>query len=264
MTMRHQGEPMTTTDDRNDARAESSAGAAPGTERRARDPKDWIHREIKKYRKRNDLAFRPDAEFFRLADPVVNSIRTLLGFDRLYVLWQAVGNVQHLDGAVVEIGSYRGGSAYFLASSFLALTGSEARIHVFDTFEGHPANMIGEPDTFHRAGQFGDTNYEDVKAYLSPYALLEVHKGAVSAASLQHLEDATYRLLHIDTDLYQPTLDCLEYFAPRMVSGGVVVVDDYAAPKCPGVPKAVVEYLANSDLFQVWDLRTEQLMLVKR
>ena len=90
-----------------------------------------------------------------------------------------------------------------------------------------------------------------------------VHKGDV-AESLPHLPQSVYRLVHIDTDLYVPTLVCLDYFGSRVSPGGVIVVDDYGQKKCPGVPKAVAEYLARTDGWQTWDARTEQLVLVKR
>jgi hypothetical protein len=76
------------------------------------------------------------------------------------------------------------------------------------------------------------------------------------------LPESKYRLVHIDTDLYQPTVACLDYFGDRMSPGGVIVIDDYASRKCPGVPKAVSEYMDRTDRFQTWDLRTEQLILI--
>jgi hypothetical protein len=51
--------------------------------------------------------------------------RTLLGYDRLYVLWQAARNAAAVPGSVAEIGSYRGGSAHFIAKSFITFTGRE-------------------------------------------------------------------------------------------------------------------------------------------
>jgi hypothetical protein len=208
------------------------------------------------------LEFRPGPAFFELADPVVETKRTLLGYDRLYVFWQAIRNIANLPGEVAEIGSFRGGSAYFVASAFVAVTGEEVPMHIFDTFEGHPAQAITEHD-LHTAGQFNATSYDDVRAYLSAFRQVQVHKGDVSA-SLPHLQEAVYRLVHIDTDLYQPTVACLDYFGRRVVPGGVIVIDDYASRNCPGVPKAVLEYLERSDDFDAWDMRTEQLMLVKR
>jgi len=233
-------------------------------DKRPRDPERWIRRVIEKYRKwKPRLPFRPEPAFFEIADEVVRPKKTLLGYDRLYVFWQVIHNVANISGDVAEIGSYRGGSAYFIAKSFIQIVGHELPIHVFDTFEGHPEEAITEDDSYHTAGRFGGTDYETVCAFLSPFAELSIHKGDV-LKSLPQLPDTTYRLVHIDTDLYQPTLVCLDYFGPRMSPGGVIVVDDYSSPKCDGVPKATLEYLERTDDFQVWDMRTEQLMLVRR
>jgi hypothetical protein len=233
-------------------------------DKRPRDPERWIRRVIEKYRKWTPgLPFRPDPAFFAIADEVVTPKKTLLGYDRLYVFWQAIHNVESVPGDVAEIGSYRGGSAYFIAKAFIEIVGQEVPIRVFDTFEGHPEAAITADDSHHVAGRFGGTDYETVRAFLSPFAQLSIHKGDV-AASLPRLANSTYRLVHIDTDLYQPTLVCLDYFGSRMSPGGVIVIDDYSAPKCDGVPKATLEYLERTDGFQVWDMRTEQLMLVRR
>ena len=233
-------------------------------DKRPRDPERWIRRPIEKYRKRKIAPpLQPGAAFFALADEVVNTGRTLLGYGPLYVLWQVIRNVADAPGDVAEIGSYRGGSAHFIAKSFITLTGREVPIHIFDTFEGHPATAITANDDCHTAGQFGETDVERVRALLAPFTQLTIHKGDVSA-SLPHLADSTYRLVHIDTDLYQPTIVCLNYFGDRLCRGGVIVVDDYGAPKCAGVATAVGEYLAQTDDFHAWDMRTDQLVLVRR
>jgi len=231
-------------------------------EKRPRDPEQWTRGPIQRPRKRR-LEFRPTPEFFDLADPVVTARHTLLGYDRLYVFWQAIRNVVGVAGHAAEIGTYRGGSAFFIASAFVSLAGDEVPMHVFDTFEGHPQQAITEHDHFQTAGTFRGTNLDDVKALLSPFQQLQIHKGDV-IASLPQVAEATYRFVHIDTDLYQPTIACLDYFGARLSPGGVMVIDDYGSKRCPGVPKAVLEYLDRSDAFQVWDMRTEQLMLVKR
>ena len=235
--------------------------------RRARNPEDWVHLPMHKYRKgRNALEFRPEEDFFRLADPMVETKRTLLGYDRLYTFWQALRNIGDLPpGEIAEIGSFRGGSAYFIASAYQHLYGEEATLHVFDTFEGHPEAAVTEHDPHHHPGQFDSTSYEAVRQLLSGFEKVQIHQGDVTLA-LPHLPEAVYRLVHIDTDLYQPTLSCLDYFVPRVPPGGVIVLDDYASKKCPGVPKALVEFMQRESArsLQAWDMRTEQLMLVKR
>jgi O-methyltransferase len=203
-----------------------------------------------------------DDSFYRLARPVLEAGRTLLKHDRLYVLWLAARNVYHMELAAAEVGSYRGGSAYFLASAFRAMAGKELPLHVFDTFEGHPEKADPEFDPVHKPGMFSDTDYEEVKAYLERFTQVEIHKGEFSE-SVNSLPDKAFGLVHIDVDIYRSTLDCLDYFGARLASGGVMVVDDYGSAKCPGVNSAISEYLRRENRFQVWQMQTEQLVLVK-
>ena len=237
----------------------------PDDEKRPRDPEKWIQRPILKYRKgKGAMEFRPDAKFFALADAVVGTERTLLGYDRLYVFWQAVRNLDGVAGNAVEVGTYRGGSAFFIASAFRALHGAGVRLDAFDTFEGHPAAALSDQDTRHRhAGIFDETSYADVREYLSQLPEVQVHQCDVLQA-LPGLAETTYRLAHIDTDLYLPTKACLEYFGARLSPNGIIVLDDYSSKTCPGVRDAAVEYLADHREYQVWDQRTKQLVLIKR
>jgi hypothetical protein len=254
---------MSEPDASTDVTSSSQEPAAPKKDKRPRDPELWVHRPMEKYRKgKGAFLFRPGPDFFALADPVVQTQRTLLGYDRLYSFWQAIQNVASLPGEVVEVGAYRGGSSYFIASAFVAATGAEASFHVFDTFEGHPAAAITAEDPFHTAGQFDGTSYDDVRAYLSPFERVQIHRGDMLTI-LPTLPESMYRLVHLDTDLYAPTKAGLEYFGARMPSGGVFVLDDYASAKCPGVRAALAEFMNQTDAFQAWDLRTEQLLLVK-
>lgn len=208
--------------------------------------------------------------FCSVAKPVMESGRTLLDYERLYVLWHSAQyalshvaeyhrHMKHLP--IAEVGSYRGGSAYFLASAFKNLLGTELPVHIFDTFEGHPPRLT-KADPFHVEGGYGDTNYDEVKSYLAPFTKLEIHKGEVSE-SVKTLADMSFGLVHIDVDTYLSTLDCLEYFGARLAPGGVMVMDDFNAPKCPGVKKAVMEYLQKNKGFKVGCVQTEQLVLFK-
>ena len=46
----------------------------------------------------------------------------------------------------------------------------------------------------------------------------------------------------IDVDLYQPTRDGLNFFYPRLVSGGFILVHDYGSSNYPGCAEAVREF----------------------
>jgi hypothetical protein len=220
--------------------AEGSEARARGRRRR---PPDW-------------------KRFDELAAQVLEEKRTLLGADRLYVLWQAARNAARLARPAVEVGTYRGGSARFLSSALAYHAGKAVDLHVFDTFAGHPAGSLSDQDSdFHTEGHFGDASLEDVSEYLDLPGL-EVHAGD-AVHELPGLRELKLSLAHLDVDLYRPTRACLDFVSDRLVVGGVIVVDDFGAPKCPGIVRAVGEFVAGRQDFQTWYPETEQAILVR-
>jgi predicted O-methyltransferase YrrM len=205
-----------------------------------------------------------DARFVETAALVLAHGRTKLERERLYVLWQAARNTAHLDAAVAEVGTYRGGSAYFLALAYRMHLGREVPLEAIDTFEGHPQEKLSalDPPSHKQPGAFAKTSYEQVVAYLREFERVTVRKGELTAVAPE-LPDQRYQLVHLDVDLYESTKDCLAYFADRVVPRGVIVLDDYDAPNCPGVRQAAEELLAADDRWQTWHPHTEQLVMIR-
>jgi hypothetical protein len=205
-----------------------------------------------------------DEQFAALADEVKAHGRTMLPRKRLWMLWQCIGNVVPLEGAAAEIGAYQGGSAYFIAASFAARLGHEVRLEVIDTFAGHPPGKLSAHDSPVHADEtkFAATSFESVTDYLGAFEQVAVHQGEFAAVAPE-LPEQRYRLVHVDVDLYLPALECLEYFGTRLVRGGIVVLDDYGKPSCPGIRRAAEEFLAGGG-YQTWNALTRQLVLVKR
>ena len=54
-----------------------------------------------------------------------------------------------------------------------------------------------------------------------------------------------FSLVHFDCDLYAPTRAALEALWPRVVSGGIVIFDEYGIHDWPGETAAVDEFLAD-------------------
>ena len=54
-------------------------------------------------------------------------------------------------------------------------------------------------------------------------------------------------ILRLDTDLYLTTKLQLEVLFPKLVSGGILHIDDYGI--CPGVRTAVDEYFAGKKIW---------------
>src|SRR5690606_12191147 len=61
---------------------------------------------------------------------------------------------------------------------------------------------------------------------------------------LNEVDGIQFRLVNIDVDLYEPSRDAVEFFDPRLSTGGVIVCDDYGSELCPGAKCAMDEAAA--------------------
>jgi O-methyltransferase len=146
-------------------------------------------------------------------------------------LYQAVASCDKAAGDMAEAGVFLGGTAIVMLAA-----SPGKRLHLFDTFEGLPHG-----EGYFEAGEW-EGSIQDVRQNLSEYeSRLAFHAGLFpeSAAGLENL---TFSCVHLDLDLYDSTLAALEWFWPRMVSGGVLISHDY--PFADGVVKAFHEFFA--------------------
>jgi cephalosporin hydroxylase len=200
--------------------------------------------------------------------------RTLLHYDRLYILYQAICNLQRrlprtLPWHLAEVGVYRGGTSYFLASLLRALEIPAFELHCFDTFEGHAGQDIADEDRYvtsgqdrsHQAGHFTDTSLEQVQEFLKPWPEIQFHRGRFQDTGHQ-VEGRMFHFVHLDMDLYAPTLFALNFFHRHLAPGGVIVVDDFEVNSCPGVKEAVRDFLAQHRHYLALHPMTEQCLLL--
>ena len=185
---------------------------------------------------------------------------TLTRPERTFALVEAVRYLceANISGSFVECGVWRGGSVMAMAYSLSALN-AQRDIYLFDTFEGMTA-----PSTYDIsvAGERAQLKFEKTKTGKNSsdwdYASLgEVRenvfgtgydpsrfhfiKGRVEETLPEH-SPGEIALLRLDTDFYESTKHELMYLYPRVVSGGIIIVDDYGHWK--GAARAVDEFLA--------------------
>lgn len=163
-----------------------------------------------------------------------------------------------LEGEVIECGVYRGSSLFRIAQR-LKTAGSDKTVFACDSFEGFPAERVGKFDaTFLRPisklrGKFtgaGDVP-ERIERFCGYFGTpIQIAKGFFSE-TLPALTDRRYSFIHLDVDLYESYVECLDLLYPCLTPGGVVVFDDYNPSRLPGVAKwpgatrAVNEFFAD-------------------
>lgn len=186
---------------------------------------------------------------------------TLTSPERIYALVQAVRHIvrHEIPGDMVECGVWKGGSMMAVALTLRELGRTDRDLRLFDTFEGmpQPTDLDVAFDGEKAAGEFSRTKLsedsslwcnapmEGVAAVLAstgyPESRVHLVKGKVEDTIPANAPDRI-ALLRLDTDWYESTRHEMEHLFPRLVPGGVIIIDDYG--HWQGARRAVDEYLA--------------------
>lgn len=167
-------------------------------------------------------------------------------------------------GAMVECGVWRGGSVMAMALTLLHCGGGDRELYLFDTFAGmtrpdhrdRPVSDLGSPLDWWESAKRDDGHNEWAYAALEevrenvlstgyPPELVRFVKGPVEQ-TLPERAPGSIALLRLDTDWHASTHHELEHLYPRLVSRGVLIVDDYGS--WAGARQAVDEYEPVRDL----------------
>jgi O-methyltransferase len=153
---------------------------------------------------------------------------------RRWMLHQLLKLVQDVPGHTAECGAFLGASSWLMCE--LGRTH-----HIFDSFEG-----LSPPDAvdgdYWQEGVLSASESAVLKN-LAPYEPI-LHKGWIPDR-FADVADSRFAAVHVDVDLHQPTKDCIEFFYPRLNTGGLFVCDDYGFTTCPGATKAVDDFMSD-------------------
>lgn len=144
--------------------------------------------------------------------------RTMWDDTRLAVLRSALGELPQ-KGALVEIGSHRGGLAVLMATLH-----PEREVHAFDTYEAGLTGALSE-DVF-CDGALGHS-MDEVERWVASEGIQNVtlHRCDVRTALPEKPEAVALAI--VDVDLYEPTRAAIEWLRPRMQPHGTILVDDW-------------------------------------
>ena len=70
-------------------------------------------------------------------------------------------------------------------------------------------------------------------------------------------------MVHLDVKLYKSYRDCLKFFYPRLVRGGIIILNDYLSIKSKGCKKAVDDYFKNKPEIPIWSSKP-QVCIIKQ
>jgi O-methyltransferase len=186
---------------------------------------------------------------------------TLVSDDRCYMLQQLVRQCSHLPGDFAECGVYKGGTAMLTLRTLREAGVRGTPLHLFDTFQGMPDEAARDAGR-HAPGDFGDTSLDAVRARLEGLGDVRFHPGLVPA-TLSEVADRRFALVYLDLDLYQPTLEALRFFYPRLVTGAAILGDDYGFPRYKDAAKRAYDEFFADRPEPVIVLKTGQCVVIK-
>jgi O-methyltransferase len=202
---------------------------------------------------------RGDWESVRRGEAVIKAMPfSLVGPSGLEATYQAVHDTvaQRVTGAIVECGVAQGGSSAAMALA-LRDAGETRHLWLFDSFEGLPDATADDVDP--GSGATGAHirplpkgsclgTYEEVERLMArvvgvPSENFTLVKGWFQETVSQTAERiGQIAVLRLDGDWYESTRCCLVGLYDQLVSGGLLIIDDYHS--CYGAHRAVHEFLA--------------------
>ena len=194
-----------------------------------------------------DYRFKwPQMEWW--SDPVFNEYLDKfdetdgMNTDRRWMTYQLMRLVRNVPGDTAECGVFTGAGSYIICKVNQENELFQRTHYIFDSFEGLSKPLA--EDGAHWAE--GDMFYpeETVRKNLAEFSNISIHKGWIPQR-FTDIKQHNFCFVHIDVDLFDPTMDSMEFFYPRLNQGGVIVCDDYGFTSCPGATKAVDQFLEN-------------------
>lgn len=151
-------------------------------------------------------------------------------------------------GCIVECGVWRGGMAAGISD---VLPGRCT--YLFDSFEGLPPakEIDGKAALDWQAQKDGPAYFDNCRAEqhfaqramaMSRAGSVDIMAGWFSDTVPSFVSPEPIAVLRLDGDWYDSTMVCLESLYPHVMSGGLIIIDDYYA--WDGCARAVHDYLS--------------------
>ncbi|MDP1577692.1 MAG: TylF/MycF/NovP-related O-methyltransferase, partial [Cypionkella sp.] len=154
---------------------------------------------------------------------------------------------QAIPGDLVECGIWRGGSAMMMAGVLVARGDQERKVWLADSFEGLP-RQDGDYDTTAQVDLLNANGLAvteaTVRASFTELGLMGDSICFLPGWFCDTLPSAPIEriaLLRLDGDHYSSTMDALTALYHKVVSGGFIIIDDYALQPCADAVNAFRE-----------------------
>jgi hypothetical protein len=184
----------------------------------------------------NNADFTKDPRFIRAyaSSESVHVNRWFLehkSYWRLHVVLWAANRLKNVEGDFVECGVYRGASARAVVD-YIDFGHLDKTFFLLDTYSGIEKKYLTDAE---RSAGFIDHNiyeqdyYDDVVKTFADFPNVKIVRGPVPD-TLPQVNSEKIAYLSIDMNNVTPEIAAIDYLWDRLVSGAIIIHDDYGFP----------------------------------
>lgn len=149
-----------------------------------------------------------------------------------YICCWAAQQVLELEGDFVECGVWKGNLSRTVINYTNNLGGKKQKLFwLFDTFDGFVDNVLSEEEKkLHSSNptmrNFYRNSYDIAKDKFEKFSNVKIIKGMVPD-SLSQFTASKVCYLSIDMNCVYPEIEAIKFFWDKLVTGAIVILDDY-------------------------------------
>jgi O-methyltransferase len=202
-----------------------------------------------------DSPWITDEKFSKIYESIRKN--TLVDRNRCYSLYLLMEQIKNVPGDILEVGTWRGGTAGLFTQMVPGKTA-----YLADTFEG----VVKSSDWEHYEDKaHADTSEELVDGFLkndigvSNYKIL---KGIFPEDTGDQMTDVQLAFVYLDLDVYLSTKDAFNFVWKNVSRNGIVAFDDYGMiSACSGISKFINEIKNDDDKLCITNLNGQAYII---
>lgn len=181
---------------------------------------------------------------------------TLVDRPRCFHLWHLAQQARKIEGDVLEIGAWRGGTAVLMAHATPSKT-----VYVADTFEG----VVKSREWEHYVdGAHNDASIADVRRLSDSLRIrnMVILPGVFPDQTGKDIASVNLSLVHLDVDVEMSASEAFHFIWGKVSVGGIVVFDDYGfVTACEGVTRFVDSLSGDADKLLLRNLNGQAVVV---
>ena len=160
----------------------------------------------------------------------------------------------NIPGDLIETGVWRGGAVIFMRALLKVAGVTDKIVWAADSFEGLPKPdadkyAADKDDDHHTLSDILAISEEQVRYNFQKFGLLDEQVKFLKGWFKDTLPNAPIEklsILRLDGDMYESTIQALEFLYPKLSIGGYLIIDDFDV--VAGCKKAVMDYRAKFNI----------------